>query len=136
MIDSEYFFSIIQKDIFIIIELKFDRKYLNDIKLICNTSKYSNVSEQFCKAMEPVNYSVPVISQSIVRYIVTKNIPLGIVKKSDKLREYLEKFLSVSSNEKIGDNIELYINFDPKREFISSENLDSLHKFSIFDIKL
>lgn len=136
LIDSDRFFSITQREYFTIVELKFEKKYIDDIKLIHDTSKYSDVSNAFREAMEPVNRSVPVVSESLMKYIIIKNIPLGIVSKSSKLKAYLENFISVSSKETIDDESELYISFNPEKEFISQKNLDMICKISIFDIKL
>lgn len=131
LVDSEYFFSVKHTNCFVIVELNFDKKYLDDIKMISETSKYSKVSLDFKKAMEPISKSVPYMDECLMRYIIIKNIPLGIVSKGKKLKEYFENFL----REKLGDGSELYIIFNAEREFISDQNLDNLKKIDIFDVK-
>lgn len=94
LIDSKYFHSITNyNNILLKIELKFPKIYLEDILHISQTSKYSEVSENFKKKSVIEYTSVPLIQNSIAKYIVRNQLAINILNKKPSLKNKILKEL-------------------------------------------
>lgn len=92
IINSKYFKKVKVDGEFIIIYLKIDRKWDNDIKEIIS-SNYSKVSEEYKKLLLLKGTKV-LSSSKIIDYLFLKNIPAKIVYKSNKLEDVLKEIFS------------------------------------------
>lgn len=129
-INSKFFHSITKLDKITIIGLNFDKMFLEDIRKIVLESNYSKVSDDFKNRMKPLNKNVPQICNSIVRFLIVKNIPYNIVTLNKKLIDSLSEHFK-TPDKKI--NGELFIEFSPKKEFLSMQNIDAIENSGIFD---
>lgn len=110
LINSKYFSNIITKNDNIIIQMKIDPLYLNDVLLI-SQSLYSKVSDLYKELLILKGNKVK-INDSTMNYLVLKNIPAKIVYKNEKLEKVLQEICN--HHEKIKG--ELFVEFEKYRE--------------------
>jgi len=94
LINSKYFKKVKVDGEFIVIYLKIDRKWDNDIKEIIS-SNYSKVSEKY-KELLLLKGSKVLSTSKVIDYLFLKNIPAKIVYKSNKLEDVLKEIFSFS----------------------------------------
>jgi hypothetical protein len=94
LVNSKYFKKVKVNGEFIVIYLKIDRKWDNDIKEIIS-SNYSKVSEKY-KELLLLKGSKVLSSNKVIDYLFLKNIPAKIVYKSNKLEDVLKEIFSFS----------------------------------------
>lgn len=129
LIDSHDYHSIEvrNKDKLLIVSLKLPLKFINDILLIVNTSKFSATSIDFKNAMKSRDIfktkkgtiEVPLTSNPKVRYIITNDLPYGIVNKGKKLEENIKNTLNMSNID-----AEYFINWNNDRELYTELNIN------------
>ena len=129
-INSPCFYSIDRQEAITIITLSFDKIFLKDIEMISQTSKFSKVSDAFVNHMKPISKFVPEIDNSFIRFIIIKNIPYNIVSWNSKLSDLISEIYRVKLNKK---DHELFITFQPKKEYLSNQNLENIQNNSIFE---
>jgi len=129
-INSPCFYSIDRQEAITIITLSFDKIFLKDIEMISQTSKFSKVSDAFVNHMKPISKFVPEIDNSFIRFLVIKNIPYNIVSWNHKLSDLISKIYEIKLDK---EDHELFITFQPKKEYLSNQNLENIQNSSIFE---
>lgn len=129
LIDSDYFHSIqVYQNIDVMrVCLKIPEKYHKDIDLIVNTSKFSDTSDEFKKAVNVAQPTVPVINNEIAKFLIVKNLAMAIVVKSKVLKTEISKTLGIEMD-LLDENMELYNLFDKDREYWDESKLQKYSK--------
>lgn len=107
LVNSKYFKKVKVDGDFIVIYLKIDGKWDNDIKEIIS-SNYSKVSEKY-KELLLLKGSKVLSTNKVIDYLFLKNIPAKIVYKSNKLEDVLKEIFSI--NEPIDGEYFIKFNF-------------------------
>lgn len=130
LIDSKSIFNslkVFPEDNLLVIKMKIPRKYLPGLEHIIRTGKYSElktVCKPFYDAMINVDSRTPQTANMISNYILTNNLPKGIVTKSESLKKKISTALGVSLSEANEFLQEFFIKFNPDKEYWYEKNLN------------
>ena len=101
MISSEYFYDVKNYEDYIVIYLKIDKKWEEDIKKIIN-SKYSKISKEY-KDFILYTGEYQLIENNTINYLYLKNIPAKIVNKHKSLEEDIRALFQTPKDFKINE---------------------------------